>query len=177
MRCDATRRDAGCLALAFIPSRARFTFQATKIHYNLSRPRLVSYNIRGVPASKNAPSHPVCFSLSLFRSLSYPAAMLCEVNAQYNLGTYKNGISRRVSIARVARECLVVPKIAGDELAHRHAPSSPESFPVRCFRQRVAERVIATHNFAGGSREGLGEIGGGRRETGGNHGGGNRSGG
>lgn len=67
--------------------------------------------------------------------------MLCEVNAQYNLGTYKNGISRRVSTERVAREYLVVPKIADDELSRASMVHRASIVSETLSRQRVAERI------------------------------------
>jgi len=126
MRCDTTRR--ALLSRLFHLGRDSLSKLRKSITIFLAR---VSYHtIYGASWLQRTYIPPSSLLLSFFLSLLYPAAMLCEVNAQYNLGTYKNGISKRAfrSCESLARECLVVPKIADDEFAHLHAPLSPHRF-------------------------------------------------
>lgn len=169
MRCDATRRAL------LIPSRARFTFQATKIHYNLSRSRLVSYNIRGVLASKNAHSHPICFSL--FLSSSH-IPLWCFARWTRNIiSVYKNGILKRVSIGSVwsFRKLRTMNSRTGT--LHRVRSRFWYVVPSSNGRTHQKRRIIATYYFERGlsgdrQDQSKGEISGGG--IGGNHGGRNR---
>jgi len=164
-----TRCEALC-SRAFIPSRAQFTFQATKIHYNLSHPRLASYNIRGVSASKNAqpPSH-LLFSLPLSFSSPLPSYIplrcLNGVSVQYNLGTHKNDISRRGFDRASVWSFWKLRTMSSRAL--RHTLHRARIVSGTLFRHRVAE--IRDRLFREGKSES--EQSGGRRgwETGENH--------
>lgn len=135
--------------------------RATKIHYNLSRPRLASYTIYG--ASELQRTHNLhilsaslfySFSFSLFFSfpfLIYCRAILGEWACNI-ISVHKNGISRRGSTERVfVREYLVVLNIADDERARSDTLHRARyRFRYSVIESAESEQKRATDYFVGG---------------------------
>jgi len=123
MRCDATRR--ALLSRLFHLGRDSLSKLRKSITIFLAR---VSYHTIYGAFWLQRTYTPIPSSASLSLSL-FHSPLQCFTRWTRNIIlVHTRMVSRDAFRSRVARECLVVPKIADDELAHRHAPLSSHRF-------------------------------------------------